>query len=103
MWHGLFQDAGAFVFNLNKGVQAPALQAAEAGLDVWLANSRGNMYSHSHKEYFDKENNSEHSKAYWDFSWAEIGRHDMPAVIHKVLNETGQDKLAYVGYSQGTI
>ena len=103
MWHGLFQDAGAFVFNINKGVQAPALQAAEAGLDVWLANSRGNMYSSGHKHYYDIENNSEHKKAYWDFSWAEISRHDTPAVIDFVLKETKQDKLAYLGYSQGTI
>ena len=76
------------MFNINPGVHAPALQAAKAGLDVWLANSRGTRYSHGHKHFNDKENNSEHKKAYWDFSWAEIGRHDMPAVINLVLKET---------------
>ena len=103
MWHGLFQDAGAYVFNLNKGVRSPAFQAADAGLDVWLANSRGNMYSNDHKHYNDQKNNSEHKRAYWNFSWAEIGRYDMPAVINTVLRETQQEKIAYVGYSQGTI
>ena len=83
MWHGLFQDAGAFVFNLNEGVKAPAFEVAEAGFDVWLGNSRGNMYSHGHQHYNDRDD-EDHQRAFWDFSWAEIGRHDIPAVIEYV-------------------
>ena len=97
MWHGLFQDAGAWIFNLNKGVEAPALQAAKKGFDVWLGNSRGSMYSHDHLFY--DLNDKEQSKKYWDFSWAEIGKYDIPAAIDHILETTHHDKLNYVGYS----
>ena len=80
---------------------APAFQLADAGIDVWLGNSRGNLYSVDH-EYLD-QGKKEHKRAYWDFSWAEIGRYDIPAVIQYIIRVTGQDKLAYVGFSQGTI
>ena len=97
MWHGLFQDAGAWIFNLNKGVEAPALQAAKKGFDVWLGNSRGSMYSHDHLFY--DLNDKEQSKKYWDFSWAEIGKYDIPAAIDHILETTSHQKLNYVGYS----
>lgn len=39
---------------------------------------------------------------YWAYSWHEIGRYDLPANIDYVLKTTGQQKLHYVGFSQGT-
>ena len=83
---------------MNSDVKQPAIEAAEAGFDVWLGNSRGNIYSSNHQNYndpFDKE----HKKAFWDFSWADIGRYDLPVVIEFVKNMTKQEKMAYVGYS----
>ena len=38
----------------------------------------------------------------YGFSPAEMGRYDQPAFIEKILEVTGQPKLTYVGYSQGT-
>ena len=96
MWHGLFQDAGAFIFNSN-GVKAPAFIVAEEGMDVWLANSRGNLYSRNHLEHSDNQT------AFWDFSYAEISKYDLPAVMEHIKEVTMEKKIAYIGYSQGTI
>lgn len=35
-------------------------------------------------------------------SYDEMARFDLPAVIHFILQKTGQEKIYYVGYSQGT-
>lgn len=42
------------------------------------------------------------SPGYWNFSWHEIGIYDMPAIIDYILLKTGQEKLHYIGHSQGT-
>lgn len=72
------------------------LQLAEQGYDVWLGNNRGNTWSRAHKELDPNKN-----KTYWDFSFHELGIHDSPAMIDHILNKTGNDKLSFIGYSQG--
>ena len=37
-----------------------------------------------------------------NFSWDEMGKYDLPAMINKTLETTGQDKLFYAGHSMGT-
>lgn len=69
----------------------------DAGYDVWLGNARGNRYSHRHVKL-----NPSADKAYWNFSWHEIGMYDLPAMIDAVLAKTGYKKLSYIGHSQGT-
>lgn len=83
-------------------------------------NSRGNYYSREH--LFLDPNNS--SSGFWDFSWCdmkgeiclltifidfgnfrnrfEMGIYDQPASINYVLKQTNNEKLYYVGHSQGT-
>ncbi|KAL9380780.1 hypothetical protein Peur_026437 [Populus x canadensis] len=39
---------------------------------------------------------------YWNWSWDELAKFDLPAVFDYVYNETGQ-KIHYVGHSQGTL
>ncbi|XP_030080404.1 lipase 1-like [Drosophila hydei] len=68
-----------------------------AGYDVWMANARGTRYSRSHVKL-----NPNTDKAYWSFSWHEIGYYDLPALIDAVLAKTGYEKLSYFGHSQGT-
>ncbi|XP_012526370.1 lipase 3 [Monomorium pharaonis] len=68
----------------------------DSGFDVWLTNSRGNIYSKSHKYYSTKD------KIFWNFSWHEIGYYDLPATIDYILEKTGYSKLYYIGHSQGT-
>lgn len=72
-----------------------AYQLADRGLDVWLFNYRGNRYSKGHIKNITKEQ-------YWNFSYEEMGTRDVPAVIDHILNVTSQQKLSYIGFSQGT-
>lgn len=36
------------------------------------------------------------------YSYDEMARFDLPAVINFILQKTGQEKIYYIGYSQGT-
>jgi len=67
------------------------------GYDVWLTNNRGNTYSRNNtnlKPSFDK--------AFWNFSFATLGQHDVPANIKYIVQHTKQQKITYVAHSQGT-
>ncbi|XP_073821600.1 lipase 3-like [Musca autumnalis] len=69
---------------------------SDAGYDVWMGNARGNTYSKKHKVW------PTYWQVFWDFTWHEIGIYDVPNMIDYILTNTGQQKLQYVGHSQGT-
>ncbi|XP_076277274.1 lipase 3 isoform X1 [Lasioglossum baleicum] len=69
---------------------------ADAGYDVWLGNNRGNIYSRNHTTIPTTD------RRYWDFSYHELGVHDLPATIDYILDRTKCERLFYVGHSQGT-
>ncbi|CAG4983865.1 unnamed protein product [Colias eurytheme] len=72
---------------------------ADAGYDVWLGNARGVGNSRRHVSL-----NPDHNRQkleFFDFSWEEIGVYDLPAMINFALEKSGQDKLHYIGHSQG--
>ncbi|KAF2898135.1 hypothetical protein ILUMI_08040, partial [Ignelater luminosus] len=71
---------------------------ADAGYDVWMPNVRGNRYSRKHI----KLDPSDDAKKFWDFSWHEIAMNDVPVMVDYVRKQTGQDKIFYIGHSQGT-
>ncbi|KAF2885968.1 hypothetical protein ILUMI_20205 [Ignelater luminosus] len=71
---------------------------ADEGYDVWLANYRGTRWSRKHA----KLNPDVDLKAYWTFSFQQIGYYDLPAFIDYILSLNKQEKLFYVGHSQGT-
>lgn len=70
---------------------------ADEGYDVWLGNARGNKYSRNNVKY-----NPDKNSKFWEFSWHQIGKIDLPTMIDFVLNITGVDGVYYAGHSQGT-
>eukprot|EP00697_Spironema_sp_BW2_P000359 gnl/Spiro4/10455_TR5596_c0_g1_i1.p1 gnl/Spiro4/10455_TR5596_c0_g1~~gnl/Spiro4/10455_TR5596_c0_g1_i1.p1 ORF type:complete len:534 (-),score=113.88 gnl/Spiro4/10455_TR5596_c0_g1_i1:24-1580(-) len=94
LMHGLVDCAYTWVCNGPKNSLAYAL--CDAGYDVWLGNNRGNRYATKHS-YLSPSDNE-----FWQFSWDEFARYDLPATTEFVLKYTGQNRLSYVGHSEGT-
>ena len=83
--------------NENGDSRPIAIQALDAGWDVWLGNKRGTRFSSKHDRL--KINDPR----YWNFDWSEMGVYDVPTNINKVLSvATDYSKVNYIGYSQGT-
>jgi lysosomal acid lipase/cholesteryl ester hydrolase len=97
--HGLLDTSYTWLM-LNASETLP-IQMAENGFDVWMTNSRGNLFSleHSNPEY---DSNIFYSK-FWDFSFHEMASYDLTANVFYVKNITGFEKINYVGHSQGTV
>ena len=77
----------------------------EAGYDVWLGNNRGTGHSQGHSKY----NVDRDASRYWDFSFAEIGNHDLPAMVKEIKHQLREkhfqddtydniDKILFIGY-----
>jgi lysosomal acid lipase/cholesteryl ester hydrolase len=76
MQHGSMQSGESWVMDANVNMELPFF-LADIGYDVWLGNNRGAgrpLYS-GHKHYSPVED----SKQYWDFSFPEMGKYDLPA------------------------
>ncbi|KAF2452462.1 Alpha/Beta hydrolase protein [Lineolata rhizophorae] len=90
--HGLLQSAGAYCTNDDDSL---AFYLAKAGYDVWLGNNRcGFRPRHSLLSYNDPR--------MWAWNIRQMGVLDLPALVSRVLAETGFPKLALVAHSQGT-
>ena len=94
--HGLLDSSASWVVNFPD--QSLGFLLADAGYDVWLGNMRGNIYSRAHVKY-----DPNRDEAFWDFSWDDMARDDLPSMIFYILKLTNYLKIAYVGHSQGTM
>ncbi|XP_069956943.1 lipase 3 [Cherax quadricarinatus] len=83
-------------FIMNTPDKALGYVLADAGYDVWMTNARGNTYSRKHLTL------SPQHKHFWQFSWTEMAKYDVPAAIDYILNVTYNKDLYYVGFSMGT-
>ncbi|KAK9887099.1 hypothetical protein WA026_020043 [Henosepilachna vigintioctopunctata] len=92
--HGLFGQAENFII---AGIYNASLayHLADNGYDVWLGNSRGNHHGKRHIKL------SPNIKAFWNFSWHEIGINDIPAMIDYILEKKKIKQIYYTGHSQG--
>lgn len=93
--HGLLMCSEVWVTMLEKYQNLPFI-LYDLGYDVWMGNNRGNKYSQKHL-YYDV-----HSVQFWNFSIDEFALFDIPNLIDYILNDTGKEKLTYIGFSQGS-
>jgi pimeloyl-ACP methyl ester carboxylesterase len=92
MIHGLLQSAGAYCTNDDDSL---AFFLAKSGYDVWLGNNRcGFKPRHVALDYGDPR--------MWAWNIRQMGVMDLPALVSRVLSETGFEKLGLIAHSQGT-
>jgi hypothetical protein len=96
--HGLLDDSWTF-FALNSTDCLPFI-LANHGYDIWLPNSRGNMFSSEHINP-DYDPSGLRSK-YWNFTWNEMAQYDLPAIVEYIKSRTSYEKISWIGHSQGT-
>ena len=112
--HGAMMDATLWVtnspFSQGDATGVPAFfKLADEGYDVWLGNNRATRYSNENSRYpkADEKQGEEYSypaqyREKYNTSWQEMGKYDVPAMLDKIIEESGNESVSYVGYSQGT-
>ncbi|OLN82031.1 Sterol esterase 2 [Colletotrichum chlorophyti] len=92
LMHGLLQSSGAYCTNDDSSL---AFYLCKSGYDVWLGNNRcGFNPKHAVLEYTDPR--------MWCWNIRQMGVFDLPALISRVLYETGFEKIGLICHSQGT-
>jgi len=93
--HGIDNSALSWVVNSEQ--KSIAFILANQGFDVWLGNNRGNKFSREHIKY------TQDQRKFWDYSFQDMAEKDIPAMINKVRQESGAQKITYIGHSKGTL
>ncbi|CAF9928045.1 MAG: hypothetical protein ALECFALPRED_003936 [Alectoria fallacina] len=90
--HGLLQSSGAYCANDDSSL---AFFLCKSGYDVWLGNNRcGFNPQHQLLDTTDPR--------MWNWNIRQMGVMDLPALVSRVLSETGFPKLGLICHSQGT-
>ncbi len=90
--HGLFQSSGSFITSEDRSLAF--WLSRQAGYQVYLGNTRG-VFKMGHRNF------SQSDPRFWDWTIRELAMYDLPALVEHVCNETGYDKIAFIGHSQG--
>lgn len=90
--HGLFQSSGSFVTSEERSL--PFWLARQGGYQVFLGNNRG-VFDMGHRTL------SRNDPRFWDYNIRELAIYDLPALVDHVCKQTGYDKIAFIGHSQG--
>ncbi|KAI5012837.1 hypothetical protein ZWY2020_025103 [Hordeum vulgare] len=93
--HGLMMDGMTWL--MNSPNESLSYILADNGYDVWIANTRGTVYSLGHTSL------SSSDPAYWNWSWDELASNDLSAMLQYVYDQSAQQKVHYVGHSLGTL
>jgi pimeloyl-ACP methyl ester carboxylesterase len=90
--HGLLQSSGVFCCTDEKSL---AFFLAKKGLDVWLGNNRCGMTPQNiHLKASDPR--------MWTWDIRQMATRDLSALISRVCETTGFEKVGLVAHSQGT-
>ncbi|CAK7338185.1 unnamed protein product [Dovyalis caffra] len=92
--HGVLVDGMTWL--QNQPEQNLPTILADQGFDVWISNTRGTKFSSRHTSLQPNQ------QEFWNWSWDELAKFDLPALFGYIYNKTGQ-KIHYVGHSQGTL
>ncbi|KAI8462398.1 MAG: Alpha/Beta hydrolase protein [Monoraphidium minutum] len=95
LMHGMTMASSAFV--VLDPESSMGFYLADAGYDVWIANTRCNTYGQGNRLYRNTD------AGFWQNSIDDLALSDLPAIIDKVLRFTGQRSLSLVGHSQGAM
>lgn len=90
---GILADSCSWFINYPS--QSAGFLLAQRGYDVWAMNTRDILYRSQHQSL------SQSDDRYWQWSFEEIGRYDIAAVVDLVLSVTGSSKVTLLVYSQG--
>ena len=102
MQHGFTMSAGKWMSMQDVDGLPLMLELADQGYDVWMGSNRGSLG--------DSAYCASSVWGYWGLTTCfdtmleqyRMGEFDDPAFINKVILETGQPKVTYIGYSLGT-
>lgn len=90
--HGCPSSGAYFLIHPNKSY---GLLLSDEGYDVWVVQVRGVSYATINKP------SQINSKKYWNYSFHELGYYDLPRAIDFIIEVTGNQKIHYIGHSQG--
>ena len=98
--HGIYSDGLAWMERSDAASPCFPVMLFEMGFDVWIANTRGTPFSQGHT-LLDPVIDA---TLYWNYSFSEIGKVDVPAITDYIIKERFDDacaKITVVCHSTG--